>query len=97
MLAVIPRRHDAPARPVSSPSPEQTVTAPARRGGLAGNGSLSDKTADRCFSGQFAEELELEIGDIAQSTGMTVNAVNVNLFRAVRSIRKRLRKQQRVS
>ena len=50
-------------------------------------GSLSDKQRT-VFLLRFVEELE--IGEIAQSTGMTVNAVNVNLFRAVRSIRKRL-------
>jgi RNA polymerase sigma-70 factor (ECF subfamily) len=50
-------------------------------------GSLSEKQRT-VFLLRFVEELE--IGEIAQSTGMTVNAVNVNLFRAVRSIRKRL-------
>jgi RNA polymerase sigma-70 factor (ECF subfamily) len=39
---------------------------------------------------RFVEELE--IGEIAQSTGMTANAVNGSLFRAVRNIRKRLGK-----
>jgi RNA polymerase sigma-70 factor (ECF subfamily) len=33
---------------------------------------------------------DLDIGEIAQSTGLSENAVNVHLFRAVRSIRKRL-------
>ena len=40
---------------------------------------------------------ELEIGEIAQSTGMTTNAVNVNLFRAVRIIPKSVGKDQRRS
>ena len=57
-------------------------------------GSLSEKQRT-VFLLRFVEELE--IGEIAQSTGMTVNAVNVNLFRAVRSIRKRLGDQQRGS
>ena len=51
-------------------------------------GSLPQKQRT-VFLLRFVEELE--IGEIAQSTGMTANAVNVNLFRAVRSIRKRLR------
>ena len=50
-------------------------------------GSLSEKQRT-VFLLRFVEELE--IGEIAQSTGMTVNAVNVNLFRAVRNVRKRL-------
>ena len=37
---------------------------------------------------------ELEIPEIAQSTGLTENAVNVHLFRAVHGIRKRLGKQK---
>jgi len=37
---------------------------------------------------RFVEDME--IGEIAQATGLSPNAVNVNLFRAVRSIRKRL-------
>jgi len=35
---------------------------------------------------------DLDIPEIAESTGLTENAVNVHLFRAVRSIRKRLGK-----
>ena len=35
---------------------------------------------------------DLDIPEIAQSTGLTENAVNVHLFRAVRGIRKRLGK-----
>ena len=50
-------------------------------------GSLPEKQRT-VFLLRFVEELE--IGEIAQSTGMTKNAVNVNLFRAVRTIRKRL-------
>ena len=37
---------------------------------------------------RFVEDLD--IPEIAQSTGLTQNAVNVHLFRAVRSVRKRL-------
>ena len=50
-------------------------------------GSLPDKQRT-VFLLRFVEELE--IGQIAQTTGMTENAVNVNLFRAVRNVRKRL-------
>ena len=57
-------------------------------------GSLSDKQRT-VFLLRFVEELE--IAEIAQSTGMTENAVNVTLFRAVRSIRKRVRGWQRGS
>jgi RNA polymerase sigma-70 factor, ECF subfamily len=57
-------------------------------------GSLSHKQR-AVFLLRFVEELE--IGEIAQSTGMTENAVNVNLFRAVRNIRKRVGGQQRGS
>src|SRR6266446_1014653 len=38
---------------------------------------------------RFVEDLD--IAEIAHSTGLTENAVNVHLFRAVRGIRKRLR------
>ena len=49
--------------------------------------SLSEKQRT-VFLLRFVEEME--IGEIAQATGMTPNAVNGNLFRAVRSIKKRL-------
>lgn len=49
--------------------------------------SLSEKQRT-VFLLRFVEELE--IGEIAQATGMTSNAVNGNLFRAVRNVRKRL-------
>jgi len=41
---------------------------------------------------RFVEDLD--ISEIAQSTGLTENAVNVHLFRAVRGIRKRLGKSK---
>ena len=49
--------------------------------------TLSDKQRT-VFLLRFVEDME--IGEIAQSTGLTVNAVHVNLFRAVRNIRQRL-------
>jgi len=54
-------------------------------------GSLSEKQRT-VFLLRFVEELE--ISEIALSTGMTENAVNVNLFRAVRSIRKRIEERR---
>jgi DNA-directed RNA polymerase specialized sigma24 family protein len=33
----------------------------------------------------------MDIGDIATATGLTTNAVNVHLFRAVRKVRKDVR------
>jgi DNA-directed RNA polymerase specialized sigma24 family protein len=37
---------------------------------------------------------DLDIAEIAQAAGLTENAVNVHLFRAVRGIRKRLGKSK---
>jgi RNA polymerase sigma-70 factor (ECF subfamily) len=50
-------------------------------------GSLSNKQRT-VFLLRYLEDLD--IAEIAQSTGLTENAVNVHLFRAVRGIRKRL-------
>jgi RNA polymerase sigma-70 factor (ECF subfamily) len=41
---------------------------------------------------RFVEDLD--IGAISAATGLTENAVNVHLFRAVRGIRKRLGKRK---
>ena len=49
--------------------------------------SLSDKQRT-VFLLRYLEDLD--ISEIAQSTGLTENAVNVHLFRAVRGVRKRL-------
>ncbi len=49
--------------------------------------SLSEKQRT-VFLLRYVEDLE--ISEIAETTGLTENAVNVNLFRAVRGIRKRL-------
>ena len=51
--------------------------------------TLSEKQRT-VFLLRFLEDLD--IAEIAQSTGLTENAVNVHLFRAVRGIRKRLGK-----
>ena len=51
--------------------------------------TLSEKQRT-VFILRFVEDLD--IPEIAQSTGLTENAVNVHLFRAVRGIRKRLGK-----
>jgi DNA-directed RNA polymerase specialized sigma24 family protein len=37
---------------------------------------------------------EMNILEIAEATGLTVGAVNVHLFRAVRAVRKRVGKKQ---
>ena len=48
----------------------------------------------RRLNGTFILRVEdLDIPEIAESTGLTENAVNVHLFRAVRGIRKRLGRQ----
>jgi RNA polymerase sigma-70 factor, ECF subfamily len=41
---------------------------------------------------RFVEDMD--IAEIAEATGLTENAVNVHLFRAVRTIRKRVRNEQ---
>jgi len=79
---------DIHQRPDGGLSPEDTLSLRQQVQAVwQATGSLSEKQRT-VFLLRFVEELE--IGEIAQSTGMTVNAVNVNLFRAVRSIRKRL-------
>lgn len=52
---------------------------------------LSDRQRT-VFILRFVEDLD--IGEIAEATGLTENAVNVHLFRAVRAIRKRVRQSQ---
>ena len=49
--------------------------------------TLSEKQRT-VFLLRFVEDLD--IAEIAQASGLTENAVNVHLFRAVRGIRKRL-------
>jgi RNA polymerase sigma-70 factor (ECF subfamily) len=51
---------------------------------------LSDRQRT-VFLLRFMEDMS--ISEIAQSTGLTENAVNVHLFRAVRAVRKRMRKK----
>lgn len=41
---------------------------------------------------RFVEEMD--IADIASATGLTSNAVNVHLFRAIRAVRKRVRSER---
>lgn len=48
-------------------------------------GALSDRQRT-VFLLRFVEDMD--IGDIAMATGLTTNAVNVHLFRAVRAVRK---------
>jgi RNA polymerase sigma-70 factor (ECF subfamily) len=51
-------------------------------------GALSDRQRT-VFLLRFVEDMD--IGDIATATGLTTNAVNVHLFRAVRAVRKHVR------
>lgn len=51
-------------------------------------GVLSDRQRT-VFLLRFVEDMD--IGDIATATGLTTNAVNVHLFRAVRAVRKHVR------
>ena len=53
--------------------------------------TLSEKQRT-VFLLRFVEDLDAS--EIAQSTGLTENTVNVHLFRAVRAIRKRLGQQK---
>lgn len=54
-------------------------------------GSLSERQRT-VFLLRYVEDLN--IGEIAEATGLTENTVNVHLFRAVRGIRKRLGKSK---
>lgn len=51
----------------------------------AATGALSNRQRT-VFLLRFVEDMD--IGDIAMVTGLTTNAVNVHLFRAVRAVRK---------
>ena len=51
-------------------------------------GALSNRQRT-VFLLRFVEDMD--IGDIAMATGLTTNAVNVHLFRAVRAVRKHVR------
>ena len=77
--------HDWPVRSIS---PEERAAVNEQvRAVWEATKTLSEKQ-QTVFLLRFVEELD--IPEIAQSTGLTENAVNVHLFRAVRSIRKRL-------
>jgi RNA polymerase sigma-70 factor (ECF subfamily) len=54
----------------------------------AATGALSNRQRT-VFLLRFVEDMD--IGDIAMATGLTTNAVNVHLFRAVRAVRKHVR------
>ena len=54
----------------------------------AATGTLSNRQRT-VFLLRFVEDMD--IGDIATVTGLTTNAVNVHLFRAVRAVRKHVR------
>ena len=81
--------HDWPDRSIS-PEQRAAVNEQVQAVWEATN-DLSERQRT-VFLLRFLEELE--IPEIAQSTGLTENAVNVHLFRAVHGIRKRLGKQK---
>ena len=81
--------HDWPDRSIS-PEERAAVNEQVQAVWEATN-DLSERQRT-VFLLRFLEELE--IPEIAQSTGLTENAVNVHLFRAVHGIRKRLGKQK---
>jgi len=77
--------HDWPVRSIS---PEEKAAVNEQIQAIwEATKALSEKQRT-VFLLRFVEELD--IPEIAQSTGLTENAVNVHLFRAVRGIRKRL-------
>ena len=83
--AGIDERHDWAAPGLS---PEDTLSLNEQVEAVwRATGALSEKQRT-VFLLRFVEDMD--IGDIAQSTGLTENAVHVNLFRAIRAIRKRL-------
>lgn len=79
--------HDWPDRGISPE--ERTVVHEQVQEVWLATRTLSERQRT-VFLLRFVEELD--IAEIAQSTGLTENAVHVHLFRAVRSIRKRLGK-----
>src|SRR5687768_12778022 len=77
-----------PDRPDRGLSPEERLSVNEQVQAVWRATSTLPEKQRTVFLLRFVDDLE--IGEIAESTGLTVNAVNVNLFRAVRSIRKRL-------
>src|SRR5215475_7428135 len=74
--------------PVRSISPEEKAAVNEQIQAIwEATKALSEKQRT-VFLLRYVEDLE--ISEIAQSTGLTQNAVNVHLFRAVRSVRKKL-------
>jgi RNA polymerase sigma-70 factor (ECF subfamily) len=81
-----------PDRPDRSLSPEERLSVNEQVQAVwRATGTLSERQRT-VFLLRFVEDLE--IGEIALSTGLTVNAVNVNLFRAIRAIRKRIKERR---
>jgi RNA polymerase sigma-70 factor (ECF subfamily) len=81
--------HDWPDRCISPE--ERAAVSEQVRAVWETTKTLSEKQRT-VFLLRFVEDLD--IPEIAQSTGLSENAVNVNLFRAVRAIRKRLGKSK---
>jgi RNA polymerase sigma-70 factor, ECF subfamily len=81
----IDERHDWAAPGLS---PEDTLSVNEQVEAVwRATGALSEKQRT-VFLLRFVEDMD--IGDIAQSTGLTENAVHVNLHRAIRAIRTHL-------
>ena len=78
--------HDWPDRSIISPEQRVAVNEEVQAVWQATT-TLSEKQRS-VFLLRFLEDLD--IPEIAQSTGLTENAVNVHLFRAVRGVRKKL-------
>ena len=79
---------DLQSWPIRSTSPEERASVNEQVQAVwEATKTLSEKQRT-VFVLRFVEELD--ISEIAQSLGLTENAVNVHLFRAVRGIRKRL-------
>jgi RNA polymerase sigma-70 factor (ECF subfamily) len=75
--------------PDPAASQEQVVLISERLASVwEATGALSDRQRT-VFLLRFVEDMD--IGDIATATGLTTNAVNVHLFRAVRAVRKHVR------
>ena len=75
--------------PDPASSQEQTVLISEQLAAVwEATGALSNRQRT-VFLLRFVEDMD--IGDIATVTGLTTNAVNVHLFRAVRAVRKHVR------
>jgi RNA polymerase sigma-70 factor (ECF subfamily) len=75
--------------PDPASSQEQAVLISEQLAAVWGATSILSDRQRTVFLLRFVEDMD--IGDIATATGLTTNAVNVHLFRAVRAVRKHVR------